>query len=80
MTSPWTPVQAPSTVQQRLQKAAMDDSDIVSASIGADGLQTTGNKVRNRVENLKKSYANQVKKVNLSELHSKLSHSVNLVF
>ncbi|KAM7539973.1 hypothetical protein Aperf_G00000041104 [Anoplocephala perfoliata] len=63
VTSPWTPVQIPSIVQQRLQRAAMDESDITSGSVGLDTLQTSGNKLRTRVENLEKSYAKQVEKL-----------------
>nr|CDS27008.2 nesprin 1 [Hymenolepis microstoma] len=63
VTSPWTPVQTPSTVQQRLQKAGADDSDIISASVSADEPRTSGSKVRNRAENLKRNYAKQVKKM-----------------
>ncbi|VDN97631.1 unnamed protein product [Rodentolepis nana] len=63
VTSSWTPVQTPSTVQQRLQKAGADDSDVISASVSADEPQTSGSKIRNRAENLKKNCAIQVKKM-----------------
>lgn len=66
VTSPLTPVQTPTTIQRRLQKAgAVDDSDITSASLAVEAPQTSGGKVRTRVENLKMNYEKQVQKVHI---------------
>ncbi|KAL5965767.1 hypothetical protein TSMEX_006502, partial [Taenia solium] len=63
VTTPWTPVETPFTIQRRLQRARVDESELTSGSLGVDGSQTSGSKLRKRVEKLQRAYKKEMQKM-----------------
>ncbi|KAH9285528.1 Nesprin-1 [Echinococcus granulosus] len=70
--APWTLVKTPFNIQRRLQRVVADDSDITSGLPGADEPQTSGSKLRTRVENLQKAYEKEVGKMKV--FNERLNH------
>ena len=66
LTTPWTPVTTPSTVQRRLQRVTVEEGDLSSSAVIADGPHTCGNKLRARAENILKLYVTETEKVDKS--------------
>lgn len=56
-------METPCTIQQRLQRAGVDESELTSGSLGADGPQTSGSKLRKRVVKIQKVYEKEIQKV-----------------
>ncbi|VDM15794.1 unnamed protein product [Hydatigera taeniaeformis] len=63
VSTPWTPVETPLTIKRRLKRYGVDESELTSESLGADEPQTSGSKLRKRVEVLLKAYETEMEKM-----------------